>query len=104
MHDCREEIAMDLYIYYRVPVANAAALQAQVVAMQQCISRECDIVAQLKRRPEAKDGMHTWMEIYHAVPPDFDAVLARAVSQARLMALIDNERHTEFFLDCSTCA
>lgn len=73
--------------------------------MQQSIARECGIVAELKRRPEAKDGRHTWMEVYHAVPDNFDAVLAKAVVHAGLPELIDGERHTELFLDCyRTCA
>jgi hypothetical protein len=61
-------------------------------------------VTALKRRPEAKDGRHTWMEVYLAVPDGFDAVLERSVEQAQLARLIDGERHAERFMDAASCA
>jgi hypothetical protein len=72
--------------------------------MQKAIAEKYGVVTALKRRPEEKDGRHTWMEVYLAVPDGFDAVLERAVAQADLPALIDGQRHTEIFLDCSLCA
>lgn len=95
---------MDLYIYYRVDPTHAQALHSGVAAMQQCLAREYGIVTGLKRRPEEKNGRQTWMEIYQAVPDGFDAVLERGVEQAGLPALIDGPRHTEYFLDVSSCA
>lgn len=95
---------MDLYIYYRVRCEHAPLLQARVLSMQSSLSAECGIVTALKRRPEEKDGRHTWMEVYLAAPPGFDATLERAVAQAGLADLIEGQRHIEFFMDCSTCA
>lgn len=95
---------MDLYIYYRVPVNNAEALRDRVLGMQGSIVQEYGIVCELKRRPEEKDGGQTWMEIYHAVPAGFEATLGRAIAHAGLAALIDGPRHTEIFVDVSTCA
>lgn len=95
---------IDLYVYYRVRCEHASLLQARVRAMQSSLSAECGIVTALKRRPEEKDGRHTWMEVYLAAPPGFDAMLERAVAQAGLADVIDGQRHTEFFMDCSTCA
>lgn len=95
---------MDLYIYYRVHSEHAAALQAKVSSMQQYLSREYGIVTALKRRPEEKENRQTWMEIYHAVPDGFDAILKHAIAQAGLAGLIDGQRHTEYFLDVSPCA
>jgi hypothetical protein len=95
---------MDLYIYYRVRCEHAQLLRTRARAMQASISAEYGIVTALKRRPEEKDGRHTWMEVYLAVPREFDAILERAVAQAELGALIDGPRHTEFFLDYTTCA
>lgn len=94
----------DLYIYYRVGCDRSQALQTQVVAMQAALSLEYGIETALKRRPEETDGRHTWMEIYVSVPQGFDAILKQAVDQAGLPSLIDGERHTEHFLDFSSCA
>jgi hypothetical protein len=93
----------DLYIYYRVRCEDAQMLQARVHAMQTSISQEYGIVSALKRRPEEKDGRHTWMEVYLDVPQGFGAMLERAAAQAELAGLIDGHRNTEFFLDYSTC-
>ncbi len=95
---------MDLYIYYRVLADNAAALQQRVIGMQRSLSHTCGIASGLKRRPEEKDGRQTWMEIYQAVPTGFEGVLERAVAQAGLAALIDGQRHTEYFVDIVSCA
>ena len=94
----------DLYIYYRVRSDDASKLQATVRALQQSLSREYGIATALKRRPEERQGLHTWMEIYLAVPDGFEARLGQAIDQAGLAALIEGERNMEYFLDCSTCA
>jgi hypothetical protein len=95
---------MDLYIYYRVRSEDAGALREHATAMQKSLSGEYGIVTGLKRRPEEKDGWQTWMEIYEAVPDNFEAILEQAVMQAGLAGFIEGERHTEHFLDVSTCA
>lgn len=94
---------MDLYIYYRVRAEDSPALQARTAAMQRKLSQEYGIVTGLKRRPEAKDGLQTWMEIYQAVPDGFEAILESAVAREGLHTLIDGQRHTEYFLDVSSC-
>jgi len=95
---------MDLYIYYRVDCALAQVLRERVSQMQSTLSQRCGVVAALKRRPEAQDGRHTWMETYHNIPEDFDAILSQAVLQSELASLIDGERHREYFLDVTSCA
>lgn len=95
---------MDLYIYYRVRSEDANALHTRALAMQQALAAETGITIGLKRRPEEKDGRQTWMEVYEAVPEGFEAILDRAVAQADLSPLIDGLRHTEYFLDVSSCA
>ena len=62
------------------------------------------VACSLKRRPQATDGRRTWMEVYLAVPDGFSAVLEDAVRQAEIPALINNERHIEYFVDGSPCA
>jgi hypothetical protein len=94
---------MDLYVYYRVRSERAGQLRAQAGAMQKGLTQEYGIVTGLKRRPEEKDGMQTWMEVYQAIPDGFAAMLERAVAQAGLAALIEGQRHTEYFLDVFAC-
>ncbi|HCY61647.1 MAG TPA: DUF4936 domain-containing protein [Oxalobacteraceae bacterium] len=95
---------MDLYVYYRAGCACAQAVHERVTAMQAALMRRCGVAASLKRRPEPKDGRHTWMETYLNIPDDFDVILSQAVTQSGLASLIDGERHTEYFLDITTCA
>lgn len=95
---------MDLYIYYRAACPNEQALQARVAAMQARLAADHGVAAALKRRPEAKDGRHTWMEVYPSVPEGFAACVASAVRDAKLDELIDGERHVEFFMDIRACA
>jgi hypothetical protein len=94
----------DLYIYYQVADADAPALAARVRAMQARLVADQGVSGQLKRRPEAKDGLQTWMEIYPATNDGFDAALAAAVRDASLAELIAGNRHTEIFTDLPICA
>jgi hypothetical protein len=95
---------MDLYVYYRVDCAQAQLLCERVTAMQADLARRCGVSVALKRRPNAKEGRHTWMETYLNIPDGFDAILSQAVTQSGLASLISGERHTEYFLDITTCA
>jgi len=96
--------SMDLYVYYRADCVHAQAVAERARAMQSVLSQRYGVAAALKRRPEAKDGRHTWMETYLNIPGNFDAILAQAVLESELDSLIDGERHTEYFLDATTCA
>ena len=95
---------MDLYIYYQVKDADAAPLQAAVVAMQASLAQRFGVAAQLKRRPETRDGKQTWMEVYAATPAGFAAALESAAEQAGLSAWTAGPRHTEVFTDLVPCA
>lgn len=95
---------MDLYIYYRVSQAHAAELQQRATVMQAALSRQYHVATELKRRPQEKDGQHTWMEVYLDVPDGFESVLKAALATNGLETLIDGPRHTEHFLDFSPCA
>ncbi len=94
----------DLYIYYQVPDVHAQSLAPRILAMQARLAELHAVSGQLKRRPDSKDGMQTWMEIYPATHPGFDAALAFAVQDAAVSDLIHGPRHTEVFSDISTCA
>ncbi len=92
---------MDLYVYYRVRLTDAAALQPQVRAMQQDLSGRFGVASSLKRRPEEQDGCQTWMETYLDVPAGFADELAQSASG---LALVNGERHVETFVDLAPCA
>ena len=95
---------MDHYIYYRATVVNAAAVLAEATKLQRLLRDACGVQSTLKRRPEALNGRHTWMEVYHAVPKDFARQVERMLSQTGLIGLIEGARHTESFLECPPCA
>lgn len=95
---------VDLYIYYRVAERNAAGLAPRVQALQARLASGHGVAGQLKRRPGASDGLQTWMEVYPACDDGFATLLATAVADAALDALIDGPRHTEIFTDIFPCA
>ena len=92
---------IDLYIYYQVRDADAAAMRARVATMQARLATEQGVAGQLKRRPQAQDGLQTWMEVYPATPHGFDAALELAAADAGLAAAV---RHKEIFMDLPPCA
>lgn len=94
----------DLYIYYRVPEANAGILLEKVGVLQREVWQRHGIAAALKRRPLAHEGMQTWMEIYLATEDGFEAHLDAAVAEHGLGALIEGKRHVEQFVDVAPCA
>jgi hypothetical protein len=95
---------MDRYVYYRVPVDQASLLQQRVQALQQRVQAQCGVRGELKRRPGEQDGRHTWMEVYRALTPEFEACLRACEQALDLAALIDGPRHVDDFLDPSEWA
>jgi hypothetical protein len=95
---------VDLYIYYRVAEHNAASLASLVQAMQAQLAEGHGVAVQLKRRPDAVDGMQTWMEVYPGAADGFAQALDAAVEAAALDSFIFGARHTEIFTDIIPCA
>ena len=101
---------MDLYVYYQAQHGDALAVQSAVASLQEKLRRACTVRCGLKQRPrlnqhrEEREDRDTWMEIYLAVPADFEKTLAAAVSVSDLPRLIVGDRHVEHFLDCLPCA
>lgn len=93
-----------LYIYYKAAASEAASIQARVAVMQARLAREHGLTASLQRRPQAQDGLHTWMEVYAGFPVDFEALLSQAVADAALSPCIQGGRHAELFMDIVPCA
>jgi hypothetical protein len=89
----------DLYIYYQVREADASQYLPLVAAMQSRLAARYSLAPQLKRRPQARDGLQTWMEVYPATPDGFEAVLTQAVAESGLPALLAGPRHVEVFTD-----
>lgn len=95
---------MDCYIYYK----TEASLEAQVLQHQTELSASLLQTGgpslHLQRRPEAIDGLHTWMEIYRQIPQGFETDLNRLVQCSGLIPLIHGKRHVEYFMDAISCA
>jgi hypothetical protein len=100
----------ELFIYYRMPVTNAAAARTRVDAFQARLRKRHEgLMTRLMCRPEAKNNQQTWMETYsferstqHAggVTPTLQAEIE---SEAQcLVGLVDGERHAEVFVPCAS--
>lgn len=87
---------MNVYVYYDVPLAGCTQAAPRVRAMQATLRHHASRIA-LFRRPQGKPASQTWMEVYEDVPIDFEAVLARAVTQAGLES-VAGPRHVERFV------
>ncbi|MEG1053059.1 MAG: DUF4936 family protein [Janthinobacterium sp.] len=103
-HSTCENAIKDLYVYYQVKEEHAQALEARVRAMQAKLAAASGVAPQLKRRPDSKDGLQTWMEIYPVVGEGFTELLAGASDEAGLLSLTAGVRHTEVFMDLPPCA
>ncbi len=93
---------IDLYVYYKVRIDDAALLAPRVRAMQAQLAGADGLrheSAQLKCRPQAHDGLQTWMEVYPGAADDFEAVVAAAARAAGLEAFIQGPRRSEVFTD-----
>ncbi|MFC0251898.1 DUF4936 family protein [Massilia consociata] len=96
---------IDLYVYYKVREEDAARLAPRVHAMQARLAAAGSAAAaQLKRRPEARDGLQTWMEVYPAASEGFGEVLEAAAREAGLAEFIQGPRRSEVFTDFTPCA
>jgi Domain of unknown function (DUF4936) len=98
----------ELFIYYRVDLADSATLRRTVMAYQADLRAQFPwLHARLLRRPQATDGQETWMETYSADPALNSAgITASVVTQieqaaAVLAPLLRGARHVEVFHPCA---
>lgn len=91
----------DLFVYYRVRRDAILQLQPKVIAMQAELAQRFGVRPALKRRPEEKEGLQTWMEMYPDVPESFMPALQQAALAAALP--IEGERHLEIFVELPEC-
>jgi hypothetical protein len=95
---------IDLYVYYKVREGAADALAPRVLLLLQDIAARHGVHGQLKRRPDARDGLQTWMEVYPGVDQGFALLLAQAVTSSGLESELAGPRHAEIFMDITPCA
>jgi hypothetical protein len=95
---------IDLYVYYKVREQDAALLAPRVRALQAALASRFGLSPQLKRRPETRDGLQTWMEVYPGVGEAFPDALAQAAADAGLNAFTTGPRRAEVFMDLTPCA
>ena len=98
----------ELFIYYRVQVAQEARARRLVETLQsQLCAQFPQLVARLLRRPEDSGGQQTWMETYSTNPmlsAQGVTVQIQAAIEAKAGALtphIVGPRHTEVFVPCA---
>ena len=93
----------ELFIYYRVRLDRAAAVQAAVQRLHAQLRYDNpQLSARLLRRPDEENGLQTWMEIYTAELGITDDIQARIEAGAHaLLPLIDGPRHIEVFIPCA---
>ncbi|HEX7435363.1 MAG TPA: DUF4936 family protein [Caldimonas sp.] len=95
----------ELFVYYRVPAAQAAAAEAEVRALQADLrAAMTGLRTRLLRRPEESGVQQTWMEIYAfdaaqepaGVSPELQAEIEAEAS--RRLTRIEGPRHVEVFI------
>ena len=95
----------ELFVYYRAAPQDGAVLAAAVRRMQaELMRQQRGLSARLLRRPDARDGLVTWMEAYAWPAGDDPAAVAGAVSAAAaaLEDWIVGPRHVEHFVPCAS--
>lgn len=99
----------ELFIYYRIDLADGAAAQRAVADFQERLrGRYPWLRARLLRRPQATDGQETWMETYSADPAmNLGGVTPEVATEIEHAALalvpyLRGPRHTEIFLACAS--
>ena len=98
----------ELFVYYRTTIENADVLLDAALALQADLrAQHPGLQTRLLRRPEAENGLHTWMESYAAPlsPNGISDSLQReieAAARAKLASLISGPRHVEGFDACAS--
>ena len=95
---------MDIYLYYTIRESDAGTARARVDAMHRRLENTYAIAPVLRRRPETRDGLQTWMEIYPNVPDHFDHVIEQLAAEEGISELATNGRHVEYFMEMPPCA
>ena len=99
-----KNLNMDCYIYFKASADHETAVIEQEQLLQSLMVERGLSAHLLQRRPQAQDGMHTWMEVHRQFTPEFEQDLVHAYGKTRLAELQSGERHVEYFMDANLCA
>ncbi|WMW78899.1 DUF4936 family protein [Undibacterium cyanobacteriorum] len=88
---------MHCYVYFKAHLNNQTAVLQCLTRLQTSL-RQLGLKPEVQKRPNAHDGIETWMEIYRDIPEDFEETLAKTVSQSGLYSHIIGKRHLEYFV------
>jgi hypothetical protein len=101
-------MARELFVYFRVHVRQADAMQAAVTDMHDRLRAEFPgLQARLLKRIDASSGSETWMETYAMAPSTcvegVTETLGATIEQraAGWSHLLDGPRHVELFAACA---
>jgi hypothetical protein len=87
-----------LYVYYKVPAEQHAALAPRVRDFQAGLRVKWPgLVVELLQRPEAPNGVETWMETYRR-DAGLNDELVDAIAAAAVAAGLPAPRHAERFI------
>lgn len=94
-----------LFIYYRVDAGRAGETLPLVLDFQRrACARHPGLQAELLKRPEEKDGLQTWMEVYSCpggIPREVEAELSDANGRAFIFG-IRSHLYVEAFVPCAS--
>ena len=88
-----------LCIYYKLPAARHAELAREVARLQSALVEAWPgLACELLQRPEATDGVETWMETYRHPSAALDVLAASIERSAAAFAALPAPRHAEIFI------
>lgn len=91
-------MADHLFVYFRIAERDAAAALPRWQRWLDTVEEATGVSGTLMRRPEARDGLATWMEWYHDIPA-FAATLAGLWETGGPREFVAGERHAECFVE-----
>ena len=95
----------ELFVYFKAPTDQEKTVRSHLQAMQNALRQNHpDLVTRLLMRPEASQGLHTWMEVYTGVADlGSGSLVDESISRAaRVLApFIVGTRKTEVFVVCN---
>ncbi|MCK4124135.1 DUF4936 family protein [Ralstonia pseudosolanacearum] len=92
-------MADHLFVYFRIAERDAAAALPRWQRWLDTVEEATGVSGALMRRPEVRDGLATWMECYHDIPPAFAATLAGLWETGGPREFVAGERHAECFAE-----